>query len=70
MKQTIEISGRELTEQRVQSCLLELPSRDGKRQRQCLLYNEGEEPQVVLIQTLGADGAAAPDGGRPSDRAP
>ena len=22
--------------------------------RECLLYNEGEEPKVLLIQTLGA----------------
>lgn len=54
MKQTIEIGGRQLTEQRVQSSLLELPSRDGRRQRQCLLYNEGEKPKILLIQTLGA----------------
>ena len=37
-----------------QSDLIELPSRDGKRKHQCLLYNEGEEPKVLLIQTLGA----------------
>lgn len=55
MKQTLLIGGRELTEQRVQSSMLELPSRDGRRQRQCLLYTEVEqEPQVVLIQTLDA----------------
>ena len=54
MKQTLIIGGRELTEQRVQSSLLELPSRDGRRQRQCLLYTAGEQqPQVLLIQTLG-----------------
>ena len=38
MKQTIEIGGRQLTEQQVQSSLLELPRREGGKARQGLKH--------------------------------